>query len=33
MVIFFGIIAWLANPLWLAALLLVSFKWLKGLWP
>jgi len=27
--IFFGIIAWFANPLWAVALLLVSFKWVK----
>jgi len=28
--IFFGIIAWFANPLWVVALLLVSFKWVKA---
>jgi hypothetical protein len=25
----FGIIAWLANPLWAVALVLVAFKWVK----
>ena len=28
--IFFGIIAWFANPLWVAALLLASSKWVKA---
>jgi hypothetical protein len=28
--VFFGIIAWFANPLWAVALLLVSVKWVKA---